>query len=252
MKVERPIRCVRCDARSVSRSKNAGIWIVLQWIWPSVRCRCQRCKHEFRALLSWYRPAAIGLILSVITFHFFPVQVFTPPPVKKLDQLKTVVSLDEIQQEIEEEAERASENTSLLAQDSQLIPILETSNNLKSNRINTEEPDLQREAGTRVAATRDLMDMNPNRYTIQLASSFSWREADQMMVILAEKYGLNEPFFVYRSMQKETPLFPLLYGDFATFESAEQQILTLPEGIKQKKPFVRKFGTIQNHLVLKS
>ena len=251
MKIERPIRCERCDARSVSRSKNTGIWVVLQWIWPSVRCRCQRCKHEFRALLSWHRPAAIGIVVAVITFHFFPVQVFTPPPVKKLDQLKTVVSLNETQQEIEEE-EKAAQNANLLAQESLLVTIQEKPNNLKSNRTSSEEAGVQKEQGGQVAATRDLMDMNPNRYTIQLASSFSWREADQMMVILAEKYGLNEPFFVYRSMQKETPLFPLLYGDFATFESAEQQILTLPEGIKQKKPFVRKFGTIQNHLVLKS
>ena len=186
-----------------------------------------------------------------MTFHFFPVQILTPPPVKKLDQLKTVVSLDELQLETEQ-PENTPEKINLLAQDSSLISIQENTVLEQTQKKTASEAFDPQQEGAQVAATQDLMDMNPERYTIQLASSFSWREADRMMVILAEKYGLSEPFFVYRSMQQDTPLFPLLYGDFATFESAEKQIITLPEGIKQKKPFVRKFGTIQNHLALKS
>ncbi|MEM7457238.1 MAG: hypothetical protein AAF456_23045 [Planctomycetota bacterium] len=96
-----------------------------------------------------------------------------------------------------------------------------------------------------------LMSEDAGKFTLQVASSFSWREADQMMVVLAERYELNRPFFVYRSTAQSEPLFPLLYGVFDSAYQAEQEILTLPPALRDKAPFVRQFGTIQRQLKAK-
>ena len=91
-----------------------------------------------------------------------------------------------------------------------------------------------------------LLFLDSERYTIQIFSKPSRASAIQLIHELENL--LSGPLYLYRSTKQEQDWFPVLFGNFASFELAESALSGLPTVLKENGPFIRKIATVQDRI----
>jgi len=98
--------------------------------------------------------------------------------------------------------------------------------------------------GARYKDTAWVWSQNPGHYTVQLAAAENEAAIDTVM------YGISLPgeLAVVQTLRSGKIWYVLIYGSFADREATAGTIERLPEGLKQNKPWPRRFASLQGEL----
>jgi len=98
----------------------------------------------------------------------------------------------------------------------------------------------------RLAATRIwLMQQPPDTHTIQLSLLDS--PGEFAAYLKGEGAGLApDQLRIFRSQAQGHPSWTVIYGSYATRQAANQALLTLPETVRKRQPYLRTVGGIRN------
>ena len=242
--------CQQCESNSFSRIAKTWWQRTLNVVAPLHHYQCDNCGQTWLQIQSLLRPALVSLMLFAAILLVWPTT--------RINDGQPVTELRFLQSGVTGSAESTPANPATVYDVQNVVYLGEDSTDeevpdIASTGIITalpQEPGSSDKAAPPVMhdVNASIMMVDSSRFTIQLSSSGSWREADQMMVLLSRRYGLQDNFYVYRSQANGKLLFPLLYGKFDSAEEAVQAINSLPEHLKSRKPFVRKFATVQRML----
>ena len=86
-----------------------------------------------------------------------------------------------------------------------------------------------------------LIKQEPNKYTIQLASSRNEKSIKRIF----ENNNLKGKGGYYHYVREGVDRYALIYGAFKTVASANNAMKKLPEKLRQKTPWVRKIKSLQ-------
>ncbi len=89
-----------------------------------------------------------------------------------------------------------------------------------------------------------LMERNPSRYTLQMMGSLE--EASAINFIQQQR--TPERFVYFEGRHQSRPWFVVVYGDYANREAALAAVSTLPEALRNQRPWARSFESVQNDL----
>jgi len=87
-----------------------------------------------------------------------------------------------------------------------------------------------------------IVRQDANNYTLQVMSSGN----EEALVSLLEREALNGDVAYFRVMADGQPRYTALYGVFPTQAAAEAARTQLPASLQKVKPWVRKFGPVQD------
>ena len=79
-------------------------------------------------------------------------------------------------------------------------------------------------------------------YTLQLSSLLN----EQDMINFIQKYQLVANAAYIEVVIKGTTRYNALYGTYSTYEQAKKAIASLPERVRENKPWIRNFGVLQD------
>ncbi len=96
-----------------------------------------------------------------------------------------------------------------------------------------------REMGLREADW--LLAQNSTRWTIQLLGA---REPETLLVF-AQRHQLGDQAAWYKTWLSSQPYYVLLYGSYASRDTARAQISQLPDALRSAKPWVKSMDSIQ-------
>lgn len=98
----------------------------------------------------------------------------------------------------------------------------------------------------RLAATHDwLMQQPPDTYTIQLSLLHNPNEFAPYL--RGEGSGLvQDQLRIFRSQAQGHPSWTVIYGSYPTRQAANQALLSLPEAVRKRQPYLRTAGGIRN------
>ncbi|GBL45445.1 MSHA biogenesis protein MshM [Sulfuriferula multivorans] len=97
----------------------------------------------------------------------------------------------------------------------------------------------------RVAATHDwLMQQPADTYTIQLSLLHN---PNEFAAYLREGSGLaQDQLRIFRSQAQGHPSWTVIYGSYPTRQAANRALLSLPEVVRKRHPYLRTAGGIRN------
>ena len=87
----------------------------------------------------------------------------------------------------------------------------------------------------------DVMTVNPKTYTLQLMGSYDKTAVENFV----SRMSIANETIVYKASFHGKPWFTLIYGNYASVAEAKSAIANLPVSMKQLKPWVKSFGSIQ-------
>ncbi len=93
-------------------------------------------------------------------------------------------------------------------------------------------------------------DIDPEAFTIQLASLESQVDVLQFVSGLKQTRKLDLAFFYYLSKKQIKPWYPVLYGAFSSKQEAIRQMSLLPKNLQQRGPLVRQIKTNSEPMIL--
>ncbi len=89
-----------------------------------------------------------------------------------------------------------------------------------------------------------IWSQDPARYTIQLAAGSN----EAAVIQVKQQETLPDELAVAKALRNGKPWFVLVYGSFASKESARDTISRLPASLRQSGPWVRSFSSLQDEL----
>jgi type II secretory pathway predicted ATPase ExeA len=101
----------------------------------------------------------------------------------------------------------------------------------------------------RLLATEQwLAKVSGQHYTLQVMRTKVENTEDlKRLLQKAEIYPLLADLYIYRVKHNEQDYWEIVYAEFADADNAIAAIATLPEMLKQNKPFLRKIATLQGN-----
>lgn len=91
-----------------------------------------------------------------------------------------------------------------------------------------------------------LMAQTAGNYTLQLAAAFKEREVDAFI----QRYHLSPKAAKVRLLQNGRDVYVALLGVFPTVARTKQVVLTLPDELQQRKPWIRDLGALKPALAV--
>lgn len=85
-----------------------------------------------------------------------------------------------------------------------------------------------------------ILAQNQDDFTLQLATSSDGRDLTRLI----KRNGLMREAAYFLLEGATSRLYVGVYGVFASFEAAQEELLLLPPAVRESKPYVRRFATI--------
>ena len=102
----------------------------------------------------------------------------------------------------------------------------------------------QTEASLAPGNNQDLLKRNPRHYTMQLIAGHK----KSAVLKLADKFEIQSKSVYYEINRKGQPWYALVYEDYPTRQAALDALGALPQGLKKRKPWIRRFSAIQKSI----
>lgn len=91
---------------------------------------------------------------------------------------------------------------------------------------------------------KDILALNPNTYTVQLAASYEHSYITRFITL----NNLVGRSYQFQTQYKNKPWYALVYGEYKDISKAVAAIQAMPVSMRTQQPFVRKVGVIQKEI----
>lgn len=111
------------------------------------------------------------------------------------------------------------------------------------SQLQDQQPALASQVVGQLQSEQSVSNINEEHYTIQLMTGINRLNIEQY--IIAD--NIQDKAFIMTIQRESSPLYVLLYGNYATLAQAQVVASNLPESVKRNQPWVRQIKQIKEN-----